>query len=234
VTLRDAWESHAQEWVAWAQAENHDGFWGGTWPELEPLLPSAADQDLVVEIGCGEGRASRRLMERGHWVVAVEQSGTLAKVASEGTPAVPVIRADAVAVPLPSSVASAVVACMSLQDVDDLTATLAEIGRILRPGGCLCVAIVHPFASAQDLERFGGPPRGAQTISERYLETRRYEDRVDRGALGMTFVSMHRPLSAYVAASAAAGLWMSALREFGRKPIPWLLTARFEKVGQPG
>jgi hypothetical protein len=28
-----------------------------------------------------------------------------------------------------------------------------------------------------------------------------------------------------------SGLMMSALREFGDKPIPWLLVARFEKMG---
>jgi SAM-dependent methyltransferase len=220
--------------MAWARVENQDGFWGGTWPELEQLVPPVTSDpsDLVVEIGCGEGRAARRLLERGHRVVAIEQSPTLAKAARNGDPMVPVFRADSAALPLADGTASTVVACMSLQDVDDLSGTFDEIARILRPGGCLCAAIVHPFSSAQDL-RVAAPEVSAQTVSERYLETRRYEDRIDRRGVGMTFVSMHRPLGAYVTAAAEAGLWVSALREFGGKPIPWLLTARFEKVVRP-
>ena len=46
----------------------------------------------------------------------------------------------------------------------------------------------------------------------------------------MTFVSTHRPLSAYVSAFVDSGLLLSGLREFGTRPIPWLLVARLEKV----
>ena len=44
-----------------------------------------------------------------------------------------------------------VLACMSLLDMDDFDGAVREIGRVLRPGGRLCLAVVHPFASAQDV-----------------------------------------------------------------------------------
>jgi hypothetical protein len=46
----------------------------------------------------------------------------------------------------------------------------------------------------------------------------------------MTFVSTHRPLSAYISAFVDSGLLLGGLREFGTKPIPWLLIARLERM----
>jgi hypothetical protein len=46
----------------------------------------------------------------------------------------------------------------------------------------------------------------------------------------MTFVSTHRPLSAYVSAFVDCGLILRELRELGPKPIPWLLVARLERA----
>ena len=34
VSLADAWEHNATDWIAWARAPDHDGFWDGTWPAL--------------------------------------------------------------------------------------------------------------------------------------------------------------------------------------------------------
>jgi hypothetical protein len=48
--------------------------------------------------------------------------------------------------------------------------------------------------------------------------------------LKMTFVSTHRPLSAYISAFVDSGLLLGGLREFGTKPIPWLLVARLERM----
>jgi SAM-dependent methyltransferase len=225
MSLADAWEANSGEWITWARAPGHDGFWTGTWPQLRAVLPEPAG--LTVEIGCGEGRATRNLMELGHTVVAVERSGTLAAAAHGGSPPVTVVRGDAAALPLPGAVAGMVVACMVLQDVDDLVTTVGEIGRILRPGGSLCFAVVHPFGSAQDHPVSDGAPA---CVSAPYLKERRTVDLEERGGLSMTFVSDHRPLSAYVAALADAGLAVTAMREWGARVIPWLLVCRAVKL----
>ena len=226
MSLADAWEANAGEWIAWARSPDHDEFWDGTWPELRAVLPEPAG--LTIDVGCGEGRASRRLMAAGHTVVAVERSPTLARAARSGTPRVNVVRGDAAALPFQDGSAGVVMACMVLQDVDDLDRTSTEIARVLRPGGSLCLAIVHPFASAQDPAAFRtGEPL---PITAPYLVERRYRDRAVRDGLSMTFVSDHRPLSRYVGALASAGLAITALREFGARPIPWLLVCRALKL----
>jgi ubiquinone/menaquinone biosynthesis C-methylase UbiE len=104
----------------------------------------------VIDLGCGEGRGSRELRALGHRVVGADYSPTLTRAARASCPAIPVLRADAAALPFAGQSADLVVACMALLDFDDLGGAVAEIGRVLRPGGQLCLAIVHPFISAQD------------------------------------------------------------------------------------
>ena len=73
-----------------------------------------------------------------------------------------------------------------------------EAARALQPGGHLCVAMVHPFATAQDPSTLHS---GRPMVREPYLNERRFEDHVEREGREMTFVSAHRPVSAYVSAS---------------------------------
>jgi ubiquinone/menaquinone biosynthesis C-methylase UbiE len=75
------------------------------------------------------------------------------------SPRVPVLIADAAALPIASESTDLVLAGMSLLDVDDCAGAVSEIGRVLRPGGRLCMAVVHPFASAQDVSSMHTLPR---------------------------------------------------------------------------
>lgn len=225
VTLWEAWEDRADAWTEWARRPGHDGFWDGTWPELSAVIPT--QPRFVIEIGCGEGRVGRQLLEHGHRVVGVERSPTLALAARRHPTHLAVLQADAARLPIQDCCADVAVACMSLQDVDDLGAVVEEAWRVLRPHGCLCVALVHPFATAQD-------PSTIHTqlpmVTAPYLNERRFEDHVERDGLAMTFVSMHRPLSRYLSAFFSAGFVVEALREFGAKPIPWLMVMRLKRL----
>ena len=225
MSLADAWEAHARQWITWARAVGFDGFWDGTWPALRSVLP--IHDGLTVEVGCGEGRVGRHLAGLGHNVVAVERSPTLARAALDGDPPVRVALADAASLPLASGSSSLVVACMVLQDVDDLGGSVTEIGRVLRGGGALCFAIVHPFASAQDPERFGSD--GPFQVDQPYLAERRYIDGARRDGMSMTFASVHRPLSAYMHALHDAGLALEVIEEGGTGLVPWLLVGRARK-----
>jgi SAM-dependent methyltransferase len=165
------------------------------------------------------------MLRLGHRVIGVERSPRLAAAAAGA--GVPVLLTDAAALPLSDASTDLVVACMSLLDVDDFAATVREIGRVLRPGGVLCAAVVHPFASARDENSLHS---AEFRVSAPYLEQRRYTDRVERDGLGMTFISMHRPLGAYTAALFGSGMMISALTEDGGGPVPWLLALRAEKA----
>jgi SAM-dependent methyltransferase len=226
VNLAGSWEEHADAWINWARASPHDGFEYGTWPALRELLP-APGPGPVIDLGCGEGRGSRKLRALGHRVVGADYSPTLTRAAVAACRAIPVVRADAAALPFTAQCADLVVACMSLLDFDDFAGAVAEVGRVLRPRGQLCLAIVHPFTSAQDEDTTHGP---SSRFSQPYLQSRRYTDRIERDGLGMTFSSMHRPLSAYTSALFSQGMVITALSEGGDGVIPWLLAMRAGKI----
>jgi len=167
---------------------------------------------LTVDLGAGEGRLGRDLLARGHTVVGLDTSPTLARASAAHDIPLRMALADAAAAPLRASCADLVVAFMSLQDVDDYEGAVGEAGRLLAPGGRLCLAIVHPINSAGKFE-VGEGPATPFVIRNSYLDTFRYHDDAERDGLTMVFHSAHRPLEAYSRALEAAGLVIEAIRE---------------------
>jgi SAM-dependent methyltransferase len=175
------------------------------------LLP--APVGLTLEVGCGEGRVARDLAAIGHRVVGVDRSHTLVRLAAAAaTPRLVV--ADAARLPLRAASFELVVAFMSLQDMDDMRSAVIEVGRVLVPGGRLCLAVVHPINAAGQFESMeDGAP---YVIEGSYFERRRYTDTVERDGLSMTFHQGHWTLEDYFSALEAAGLITEAVRE----PVP--------------
>jgi SAM-dependent methyltransferase len=147
----------------------------------------------------------------GHHVVGIDLSHTMLAAARESDPSIDTCLADAARLPFADESFDCVIAFMSLQDVDDMAAAIDESARVLEPGGRLCIAIVHPLNSAGGFE--GDEPNSPFTIGGSYLRSSFYEDNIVRGGLEMTFVSAHRPMSAYAEALADAGFLIEHLLE---------------------
>lgn len=209
VTLREAWRRNAAEWINWARTPMHDSYWRFHRDEFLTLVPGPGT--LTVDIGAGEGRLTRELGRRGHRVVAIDASPTLAHAAGEADVSTSIVVADAAALPLRSHVADLAVAFMSLQDVDDLDGAVREAARVLQPGGRLCIAVVHPLNSAGQFEDDDADARFI--IDGAYLQSRLYVDEVQRDGLTMEFASAHRPLQVYAAACSDAGFLIEHVRE---------------------
>jgi SAM-dependent methyltransferase len=209
MTLGDAWEANAAAWVVWARAPGHDSYWRFHRDLFLELVPPPGR--LTLDVGCGEGRVARDLKALGHRVVALDASPTMVAAAREADPELEVHLADAAALPFPDGAADLVVAFMSLQDVNDFEAAIAEAGRVLEPGGRLCLAIVHPLNSAGTFE--GDAVDAPFVIRGSYLGRAANDDMVEHDGLEMRFHSEHRPLQDYAEALAAAGILVERLRE---------------------
>ena len=119
--------------------------------------------------------------------------------------------ADSAALPFPSSVFDAAVAYNSLQVVADMPATVAEIARVLRRGGRLCVCIAHPVT---DLGQFDSrKPDARFTVRRGYFERARVDETVQSNGLTMTFRGWTYSLEDYSVALEDAGLRIEAIRE---------------------
>lgn len=196
-------EDRAESWIQWARWP-HDAYWYYRDAFFE-LLPPPPRRTL--DIGCGEGRVSRDLAARGYDVVGVDASQSLVAAARAEGGEFLVGRAEEL--PFADASFALVVAYNSLMDVDEMPEAVAEIGRVLEPGGALCACITHPMADSgrwSDEETF--------VIRERYLERRRFEGTFQREGLPpFTFSGWIYPLETYSRALEAAGLVLEALRE---------------------
>jgi len=212
ISLGEGWDRHAREWIAWSRAglDTYDKFHRDL---FLPLVPPPGP--LTVDVGCGEGRVSRDLRAMGHRVLAVDLSLTMSSAAAaHPTDPVPAVVADATRLPLPDGAADCAVAFMSLHDIDDMPAAVAESARIIAVGGHLVIAIVHPINTAGQFVGVKGDPDRPFVISGSYLHTLRYAETFTRDdGLNMTFHGEHRPLQAYTEALTEAGFVIERLRE---------------------
>ena len=238
MSLRDAWEQHAPDWVRWAREPDHDSYWRHHRDQFLELVPPPGR--LTLDIGCGEGRLTRDLAERGHQVVGVDASRTMIGAARARSPGIELVEADAAALPFEDGTADLAIAFMCLMDIDDMQGAVGEAARVLEPGGRLVAAVVHPINSGHELER--EHPERPLVMTENYFDRRRYRDELERDGLRMTFESVHWTLQDYFDAFVAAGLTLEALREVGspghprwsRYPLFLHLRAVRGNASQPG
>ena len=203
------WSEVAADWIAWARAPGHDSYWRFHRDRFLELLPEPPGE--VLDLGCGEGRLCRDLKARGYHTIGIDASPQAIAAARAADPGGRYEIADAASTGLPAASVDVVAALMSLQDIDDLTGAVAEATRVLRPGGRLCAATVHPLNSAGRFE--SQEPDAAFRLEGPYLAERRYVDRGGRAGLRMRFSSVHRPLGAYFAAVEQQGMLVDRLRE---------------------
>lgn len=200
-------EDRAATWIQWARWP-HDSYWYYRDAFFE-LLPPPPRRTL--EVGCGEGRVARDLAAHAYAVTGLEASPTLVEAARAEDRACEYVLGLAEELPFGNTSFELVVAYNSLMDVDDMPRAVAEIGRVLAPGGVLCACITHPIADS-------GRWADEQTfvISEPYLERRRFEGTFEREGLPpFTFSGWIYPLETYSRALEEAGLVLEALREPG-------------------
>jgi SAM-dependent methyltransferase len=90
----------------------------------------------VVDLGAGTGRLTAILVEAGHRVVAIEPLEPLREKLAVAVPQARLLAGSAEEIPLPDRSADAIVVGQAFHWFDAEPA-LAEIGRVLRPGGTL-------------------------------------------------------------------------------------------------
>jgi len=102
--------------------------------------------ETVLDLACGQGTLTRRLAEAvgpSGLVVGADLSPPMLDRATRAVRAANTVfvRADAMALPLRDGTVDAVSCSLCLHLVPDLDTALAQIARVLRPGGRLAVAV---------------------------------------------------------------------------------------------
>ncbi len=98
----------------------------------------AVPAGLVVDLAAGTGALSGAMRARGDvHVLAVDPDADALAVARELRPGLTALRADALALPLRDGCADAVTCQQGLQFLPDLDRAVAQLARVLAPGGVL-------------------------------------------------------------------------------------------------
>jgi SAM-dependent methyltransferase len=207
VDNRQSWDAEADNWLLWARTPGHDAYWYYRDAFFDRIVPPPGR--LTLEVGCGEGRVTRDLVERGHTVVSLDGSRSLLGHALAADRSGRYVLADAGRLPLADASVDQVVTYNALMDFDDMAGALSAMWRVLEVGGALSICIVHPMFDAGRFSETGD----AYILTGDYFGKRSFEETVTERGLTMTFKGWSYPLEDYFSALTGAGFVVASLRE---------------------
>jgi SAM-dependent methyltransferase len=110
---------------------------------LDRFATSVRDIGPVCDIGCGPGHVARYLHEQGVHVCGIDLSPAMVEQARRLSPDVEFLRGDMMALDVADGAYAGIVAFYSIIHIprDDMARALAELRRVLHPGGVLLLAI---------------------------------------------------------------------------------------------
>ena len=161
----------------------------------------------ILDAGCGSGPLLAALRDRGAIVTGIDKSAGMAELARRrlGDDADLLVAELGKPLPFPDRTFDDVTASLVLHYLEDWGPALAELQRVLRPGGRLIVSVNHPFAENLWHREAGLKPD--------YFATYNYvvEWTVDGQSAVLRF--WPRPLHAMTDAFTAAGFRISVISE---------------------
>lgn len=169
----------------------------------------------VIDVGCGEGRFSRQLANRGAIVTGVDLCEPFIEYAQSnrvGNETYLVGDGQTLS-DHPDHSFDLAVSYLSLIDMPDLSRALKAIHRVLKPQGRFVLCLVHPMASAAGHWLKDEQGNKIHYVLDHYFSL---EERPVQVGSGLSVTNYHRPLSDYFRLLHEANFVVEALHE----PLP--------------
>lgn len=194
------YDSFAEAYTAEAESNLINGYY--TRPAILALAGEVAGR-RILDAGCGSGPLCVALRDRGAIVTGIDSSAKMLELARERLGDNADLRHADLGSPLPfpDEAFDDVVACLVLHYLEDWAAPLAELRRVLTPGGRLIVAVDHPF-----VHKLIEPEASYFAISKRSEEW-------TFGGHSALMTFWHRPLHAMTDAFTSAGFRIAVISE---------------------
>jgi len=161
----------------------------------------------ILDAGCGSGPLFAALRDRGAIVTGFDKSAAMVELARRrlGDGADLQVADVGSPLPFPDGEFDDVIASLVLHYLEDWGPALAELRRVLKPGGRLLVSVEHPFAITLMHVQAGRE-------ADYFATSNRTEEYNFSGQTALLSL-WDRPLHAMTGAFAAAGFQMTAITE---------------------
>jgi SAM-dependent methyltransferase len=113
-------------------------------PEVWSLIETAPP-GRALDAACGTGRHAKHLVELGHDVTGVDLTPEMLQRAAEAVPEARFIEGDLRGLRAEDAAFDLVVCGLALSHLPQLGPPVAELTRVLRPGGRMVISVLHPF-----------------------------------------------------------------------------------------
>lgn len=184
-----------------------------------------------LDVGCGDGRHTAAMQSLGWDVDGVDSSDAqVRKAVARGVRAVV---SDARALPYGEASFQAATALMISTDVEDFTAAVLEIARVLAPGGRLVFVGPHPCFAGCFVQRHED---GSVLVLPRYQERVRLPAGEFSSGVRSRVGAVNLPLSDLLGAICGAGLLIESVIESAGDSglvVPHLLGLQARKARSP-
>lgn len=209
----NGWTSSAPAWI---MRMVDDGDFSRQHVLDQPMLDrvSALRPGTALDVGCGEGQFCRMLSKLDIATVGIDPVDAMVEAARSRDPEGDYQVAFAEHLPFANSSFDLVVSYLSLIDIDFLDEAVAEMARVLKPGGRLLVANLSSFSTSSSMigKRYCRDTGEVLRPLGRYLTEEKTWFEWD----GLRVQNWHRPLSTYMRSFLSLGL---TLRHFD-EPSP--------------
>ncbi|WP_018331967.1 class I SAM-dependent methyltransferase [Actinomycetospora chiangmaiensis] len=204
--MTDPYTEHAAAYAAHNAVAPYNALYER--PALLDLAGDVAGLD-VLDLGCGPGITTAELVRRGARVTGLDRSAALVRHGRSLSDACLFVHDLADPLPLADATFDLVVSGLVLHYLRDWSAVLAEVHRVLRPGGRFVASVHHPFS---DVDIPSLDPHGD------YLDSYGVADTWELDGTAVVVRFWHHPLGAMTAWFTGAGLALTDVVE--PRPLP--------------
>jgi len=150
--MTNGWDESA---AAWIKDMGDEGDYARQFVLDPPMIDRIKRKPYrtALDVGCGEGRFCRLLSQFGIKSIGIDPTAALLESARQSDPGGDYRSGRAEQLDFPDQSFDLVVSYLTLVDIPDLRQALAEMNRVLQPGGTLLIANLTSFNTA-------GPPAG--------------------------------------------------------------------------